>query len=116
MVVVLGVLESDSWATIRLAVAQRGEASEDEGLTRDRVDLGTEHPQQVDLLLTLRLADDERNLSASDRRCARESDGRTHIRHVDDTLVALCAADVSETDAGIAGGTLDNGSSRLDAS
>lgn len=69
VVVVVRVLESDS---------------------RDRVDLGTEQSQKINLALGL---------------C---------VGHVDDQLVALGAANVGETNASVSGGTLNNGSTRLE--
>jgi hypothetical protein len=67
VVVVLRVVEGDGW---------------------DRVDLGAEQPEEVDLALRLR------------------------VGHVDDELVAPRPAHVSQANARVASGALDNGAAR----
>lgn len=57
---------------------------------RDRPDVGTQHPQQVNLLL------------------------RLSVRHVDDTLVSLGPADMSKTYPSVTSGTLNNSATRSD--
>jgi hypothetical protein len=56
----------------------------------DGSNVGSQHPQQVDLLLTLR------------------------IRHIDDAFIPFTPTDVGETDTGVPGSTFDDGTSGLE--
>lgn len=82
MVVVLGVVKCDSYGSASVKTVH------DVRLTWDRPDVGTQHPQEINLLLTLR------------------------IRHVDDTFVSLAPTDMCESNTGISSSSLDHGSSR----